>query len=44
MLLKLNQAQEKVLSDALVQYLQGAAAGQGIAGDNVPWRSVCWRA
>jgi hypothetical protein len=34
MLLKLNQAQVQVLSDALVQYLQGAG-GQGIAGDKV---------
>ena len=34
MLLKLNQAQVQVLSEALVQYLEGAA-GQGIAGSNV---------
>ncbi len=34
MLLKLNQAQVQVLSDALVQYLQGAG-GRGIAGDKM---------
>jgi hypothetical protein len=34
MLLKLNPAQVQVLSEALVQYLEGAA-GQGIAGGNV---------
>ena len=34
MLLKLNPAQVQVLSEALVQYLEGAA-GQGIDGDNV---------
>ena len=34
MLLKLNQAQVQVLSEALVQYLEGAA-GQGIDGANV---------
>ena len=34
MLLKLNQAQVQVLSEALAQYLEGAA-GQGIEGGNV---------
>jgi hypothetical protein len=34
MLLKLNPAQVQVLSEALVQYLEGAA-GQGIEGGNV---------